>query len=235
MGSAHERAPRARSSSRARSIFTSPAARSRRRTSSACSPRARRVGDGARVQRHVPALDALGDERPPRRQVRGEPDRRHDRGSSRALETPSMRSASRTCGFECTTGPTVETAMGSSIAPTRCSSKMHAARARRACRSASGAWSPLALASATSPIRAESQVDARTARCRRLQEAGGRLAARPSAPHGECALGRRERARRACGRARGAILQRRAAPGCGGAGPTGEPARRARRARRASG
>ena len=32
------------------------------------------------MQRHVPALDALGDERPQRRQVRGEPDRRHDRG-----------------------------------------------------------------------------------------------------------------------------------------------------------
>ena len=44
--------------------------------------------------------------------------------SSRARETFTMRSASRTHGWACTSGPAVETAIGSSIVPSRCPSSM---------------------------------------------------------------------------------------------------------------
>src|SRR5213076_3414216 len=117
----HERDSRERSSSRARSIFTSPAARSRRRSSSASSPRAPAAWETARAcsamcpfwmpsvakARMAPRLEAS-------------PTAAMMPASSRALATPSSLSARRTRGWDCTSGPTVETAIGSSIEPTRC-------------------------------------------------------------------------------------------------------------------
>ena len=44
--------------------------------------------------------------------------------SSRADDTPSIRNASRTRGCASVTEPTVETAIGSSMVPTRCPSSM---------------------------------------------------------------------------------------------------------------
>jgi len=236
VGSAHERAPRARSSSRARSIFTSPAARSRRRTSSACSPRARGVGDGARVQRHVPALDALGDEHPQRRQVRGEPDRRHDRGqlaSARNAEHAERQPHARVRVHD---GGHRRDGHGQL-------DRADQVLLEDACREGAPRVSvrERRVEPPGPPIRHVPYPGGESGRCADgavPSAAGGGWPARGSPVRSA----RRVRGwetgsalARACGCARGAILQGRAAPGCGGAGPTGEPARRARRARRASG
>src|SRR5579875_3009327 len=122
---AHELDPIARSSSRARPIFTSPSAMSRRRSCSASAPRAPAACETARACSAmwpfwIPSVARA------RMAARFEasPTAAMSAARSRASLTCIMRSASRTRGCDCTTGPTVETAIGSSSAPTRCPSSI---------------------------------------------------------------------------------------------------------------